>query len=76
MKLINISVNTDPEIVALKSEKLKDELKQKLNDELEAELTEIRKRLDSVRYDLTEQLAIEECRLTDIIKRNNTKKLI
>jgi hypothetical protein len=36
----------------------------------------IRKRLDSVRYDLTEQLAIEECRLKDIIKRNNTKKLI
>lgn len=75
-KLINYSIQIDPEIIALKSEKLKDELKQKLNDELEAELTEIRKRLDSVRYDLTEQLAIEECRLTDIIKRNNTKKLI
>jgi hypothetical protein len=75
-KLINYSIQIDPEIIALKSEKLKEELKQKLNDELEAELTEIRKRLDSVRYDLTEQLAIEECRLTDIIKRNNTKKLI
>lgn len=75
-KLINYSIQIDPEIVALKSEKLKEELKQKLNDELEDELTEIRKRLDSVRYDLTEQLAIEECRLKDIIKRNNTKKLI
>lgn len=75
-KLINYSIQIDPEIVALKSEKLTNELKQKLNNELEAELTEIRKRLDSVRYDLTEQLAIEECRLTDIIKRNNTKKLI
>jgi hypothetical protein len=75
-KLINYSIEIDPEIIALKSEKLKEELKKKLNDELEDELTEIRKRLDSVRYDLTEQLAIEECSLKDIIKRNNTKKLI
>jgi hypothetical protein len=75
-KLISISIEMDPEIIALKSEKLKSELKQKLNDELELELTEIRKRLDLIRYDLYEQIAIEECNLAEIIKRNNTKKLI
>lgn len=76
IKLINRSIEIDPEIIALKSEKLKAELKQKLNDELESELTEIKKRLDAVRYDLTEQLAIEECRLKEIIIKNNTKRLI
>lgn len=75
-KLINFSIEIDPEIIALKSEKLKQELKQKLNDELEGELDAIKKRLDLARHDITEQLAIEECKLQDIIKRNNTKKLI